>query len=183
MLGTAQVFRVTDDGTYHPILMSSSMTLPEAVGTVNFIVNQSYAFYSNTPEHVRRTGFVTPVQQGLWQQTKSADLAFYEWLDVYPEQMADFLGLMKTLSAIQELWYTFYPTKLLVEKADSAGPMLVDVGEGGGRESNGFLKKHPETSGRLFVQDRAGGTERANVDGGIQRVIHDFFAPQPVVHA
>lgn len=91
---------------------------------------------------------------------------------------------MKTTSQRQELqWFEYFPadTKLCVEF--SLDPLLVDIGGFLGPDLTAFKQSHPAISGKLSstLQDLPAVIDNVkDLSPGIEAMVHDFFAVQPV---
>ncbi|KAL9600393.1 MAG: hypothetical protein Q9219_003243 [cf. Caloplaca sp. 3 TL-2023] len=66
---------------------------------------------------------------------------------------------------------------------DQQEVMLVDVGGATGEEALEFGRRYPEAPGRLIVQDRASVIEQLPDTEGLEKLVYDFFTPQPVYGA
>jgi hypothetical protein len=165
---------------YSGTLLSEAMLTQDAIQAIDFLFESGYPYFALIPDYVKGIDFVAPKDMGAWQNFRKTKATVYEWFGAHPEEMANFVGLMKVWSATQEPWLDLYPVDSLLEDADEEGILLVDVAGGGGRDIEAFLQKYPKSAGRLVLQDRPEEVEAAKVSKGIERMAHDFFAPQPV---
>lgn len=179
-LGAAQVFKEGGAGTYATTQMSRTMLDPLVSAFIGYVVEGSLPFFSSVPGYIRKNGFVAPSTDKLWKEAHNSDKTVYEFWDQSPERRDQFLGMMKVWSASQESWLDFYPTATLLSGLEEGKTVLVDVGGGDGRDIEDFRKRHPETSGKLILQDRQVKIDDATVGDGIEKMAHDFFTPQPV---
>jgi hypothetical protein len=179
-LSAAGFLNQSGTDAYSGTPLSEAMLSQEAIQTLDFLFESGYPYFALIPEYVEEADFVAPTDMGAWQHFRKTKATVYEWFGTHPEEMANFVGLMKVWSATQEPWLDLYPVDSLVEGADEEGILLVDVAGGGGRDIEAFLQKYPDSAGRLVLQDRPEEVEAANVSKGIERMPHDFFTPQPV---
>ena len=160
--------------------LGTTMLTPDAVHAIDFLFGSGYPYFALIPEYMKKTGFVAPTDMGAWQNFRKTEMTVYEWFGAHPEEMANFVGLMKVWSATQEPWLDLYPVESVLEGADEQGTLLVDVAGGGGRDIEAFLHKYSHYAGRLVLQDRLEEIQAAKVGKGIERMPHDLFSPQPI---
>lgn len=136
------------------------------------------------PEFLRETNYKNPdkAKDGVWQLAKGTDLHYFDWLKTDPAQALAF----NTVMTVQRMdtgdpWFDFYPVEeKFGKRADSQTPLLVDIGGGIGHDLAAFHNKFPSLEGRLILEELPEVIDAIkDLDSSIERVKHDFFAPQP----
>lgn len=118
------------------------------------------------------------------QDAKKTDLNLFQWLQKIGQGPA-FNHLMAGYRQGRPSWMDpgFYPVQeRLVEGAEpSAGaPFLVDIGGNLGHDLAEFHRKHPNTPGRLVLEDLPVIIDQIQeLDASIERVAYDFHTEQP----
>ena len=80
-------------------------------------------------------------------------------------------------------WMSWFPAQQQVvhgAKADPTAVTIVDIGGGRGANVFSFLAKHPHAPGRFVIQDLDQVADRASQQGRAERMVYDFFTPQPI---
>ncbi|KAI9696481.1 MAG: hypothetical protein M1820_008109 [Bogoriella megaspora] len=180
ILATVHILEKREPDAYVKTPTSEAMLSATAGSGMNFLFNVAYPYYAEVPDFYRENGYKTHVKIGPFQKHFKMEVPIYDWLAEHPDHMSDFVGLMKVWDKTQEPWVDLYPTEVLLEGSSQERAVLVDVAGGGGRDIDAFLQKHPQTAGRLVLQDRAEVLETAKIGEGIERKPHDFFTAQPV---
>ena len=104
----------------------------------------------------------------------------FDYLADRPSKLEDFNFTMKGYSNNLTPWTEIYPTEKLVSGAGNDEVIVVDIGGNIGHDLKKFAEKHDVAPKRLLVQDQADMVARAETDGRISTMAHDFFKPQPV---
>ena len=94
----------------------------------------------------------------------------------------NFNGLMHGVKMERAEWLDWFPVQqeILDQTSDDPnGVLMVDLGGGRGRDLAAFKGKFPNYPGRYVLEDQQHVIDTANVDG-IEKIVHDFFKPQPV---
>ncbi|KAF3919679.1 O-demethylpuromycin-O-methyltransferase [Dactylellina cionopaga] len=82
-----------------------------------------------------------------------------------------------------EKWYQTVPLdEVLGKDTNAKDVLLVDMGGGSGHDLIGFHKHHPDTPGRLVLQDLLETIQTLNADEmkPVEPMSHNFFTPQPI---
>ena len=102
---------------------------------------------------------------------------FWDWLERHPDQSA----LFDSSVSIQEKFpKTMRPPYPFLEVMDEV--TLVDIGGGRGQAIKSIRAEYPNLKGRFILQDLSKTISKiddAQADG-LELMVHDFFAPQPV---
>ena len=94
----------------------------------------------------------------------------------------NFNGLMQGVKMEREDWLNWFPVQqeLLDHASDDPRTVLmVDIGGGRGRDLAAFKERFPKAVGRYVLEDLQQVINTTNADG-FEKVVHDFFTPQPV---
>ncbi|KAI0476496.1 S-adenosyl-L-methionine-dependent methyltransferase [Xylariaceae sp. FL0804] len=136
------------------------------------------------PRHLKETGYKEPVDavNSAYAGAFPEHQTFFERCQAKPEYYASFNGIMQSWTLAKTPWPEYFDTQAaLLEGADLAGPLLVDVGGNVGHDTAAFLRKNPDVpAGSLVVQDLPEVTATAKVDEKIKMMPHDFWQEQPV---
>ncbi|KAL8705630.1 MAG: hypothetical protein Q9201_001267 [Fulgogasparrea decipioides] len=139
-------------------------------------------------DYMKKTGFPQfpkrPEQQSPFETVFK--MGFFEFFANNEEQrkyLDDYMAVRrKGLSS----WHEVFPiASQLVPGFNTDDPgavLLVDVGGGFGHELRSFHEAHPDTSGRLIIQDLPVMMEKfgGKAPPGTEIMTYDFFTPQPV---
>lgn len=81
-------------------------------------------------------------------------------------------------------WFDSFPVEeILVQGSykDVQGVLLIDIAGGRGHDVQAFVRRFPDASGKLVLQDvPAVIDEITDLDEGIVQMKYDFFTPQPI---
>lgn len=137
-------------------------------------------------EHFRVHGYECPTdsRNSPFRWASDTNLSLFQHLEQYPEAQRDFNNFMTVNRAARKHWTDWFPVEselLSAIPTDEKDTLLVDVGGGKGHDLERFLRQHPQTKGRLVLQDlpSALGTIQ-QLSSDIHPMPHDFFTPQPV---
>lgn len=142
--------------------------------------------YQALPEFLAATGYRDIVNENNtpFQKVFLTDLPVFRWLATQPERSRPLHEFMTTLNAEGVPWFDAFPLER--ELGSFSGPhVLVDVGGGFGQQCVNLKLRYPALQGKLVLQDLPQTLEQlpppimAQLDG-VERMPHDFFAPQPV---
>ncbi|KAI9707878.1 MAG: hypothetical protein M1820_004484 [Bogoriella megaspora] len=76
--------------------------------------------------------------------------------------------------------FSFLPIEEECKDWPSDKPVFVDVGGGTGQQCMALKEKFPRLPGRVILQDLSAPIEEASVSNGVEKMVYDFFTPQPV---
>lgn len=112
-------------------------------------------------------------------QTK---LTIFEYMNSIPPVLKDFNTFMGNTLGARKYWTDWFPIReRLLDGANEASPLLVDVGGGKGHDVLDFQAKYPQQGRRLVLQDLAPVTSGlGDLGPAIERMTYDFFTEQPV---
>lgn len=63
---------------------------------------------------------------------------------------------------------------------DPEAPIFVDVGGNVGHQCARFKDLFPDLNGRVVLQDLPAAIEKSLPTPGVERIVHDFYTPQPI---
>ncbi|KAL8771748.1 MAG: hypothetical protein Q9209_002939 [Squamulea sp. 1 TL-2023] len=140
----------------------------------------------NLPGYLQRTGYKVPqdVETGPFADAWGGRNTWALYEDE-PERGNVFNSCMTRWKQGTKFWTDTYPAKSqLCEKIKKStdSVLLVDIGGGRGHVLEEFVKDPAHRTGRLIVQDlpAALGDEESLSKQGIERMVYNFFTPQPV---
>lgn len=112
-------------------------------------------------------------------QTK---LTSFEYMSSIPWVLKDFNTFMGNTMGARKYWTDWFPVQeRLLDGANEASPLLVDVGGGKGHDVLDFQAKYPQKGRRLVLQDLSPVTsDLEDLGPGIEHMTYDFFTEQPV---
>ena len=150
-----------------------------------------------TPSFLAETDYRDPVDasNGIFQYAKGGykgDL--FAYYAENPREGETFNQVMGAVMADQAGWVDIWPyeqilrndTKASDQKAngvkdtDVSHALVVDVGGNIGHDIERFRVLHPETAGRLYLEDRPEVVERSKCPAEVNKIGYDFFTPQPI---
>jgi hypothetical protein len=112
------------------------------------------------------------------------DKQYFDWMAAQPRLQHAFnvtMGVHRMNRG--EQWFDFYPVEERLRVRTPSDVLLVDVGGGKGHDLASFRRRFPDLPGKLILQDIPVVIEdasREELPEGIEKLGHDFFAPQPV---
>ena len=177
--------REIDENHYTPTETSNAFLDSKVSSGIEFWMNISTRCFTHLSTFLLEDGYdklATP-GKGNWEKATGGENGLFAWLQQRPEALTAWTNNTAGMSIGRAKWTSIYSPKLLLEDADSEGPLLVGVGGGLGQDVVTFQEESPQSPGRLFVQDLPAVIEEANKknpDATIEFQDHDFFTPQPI---
>lgn len=136
------------------------------------------------PKYFSEAGYRCPTdpRDGLMQYAFQTKLTMFEYMSSIPRVLKDFNTFMGNTMGARKYWTDWFPVQeRLLDGANEASPLLVDVGGGKGHDVLGFQAKYPQKGRRLVLQDLSPVTSEFGYLGpAIERMNYDFFTEQPV---
>lgn len=74
-----------------------------------------------------------------------------------------------------------YPVATEAADWPAEQPLFVDAGGALGHQCAKFKEEYPSLKGRIVLQEPPHTIERALQTPGVENMVHDLFAPQPVI--
>lgn len=136
------------------------------------------------PKYFSEAGYRCPTdpRDGLMQYAYRTKLTTFEFMSSVPHILRDFNTFMGNTLGARKYWTDWFPVQeRLLDGANEASPILVDVGGGKGHDVLDFQAKFPKNGRRLVLQDLSAVTsDLEDLGPGVERMIYDFFTQQPV---
>lgn len=140
------------------------------------------------PIFLSQTNYKNPVDpdNGVFQYAKGWKGDMFHYYQAHPVEGASFNHVMGGVMANQARWVDIFPSHTLLEAPKGSGqqpgdgPLVVDVGGNIGHDIEKFRAEHPETAGRLYLEDRPEVVKLSKCPDSVNKLGYDFFTPQPV---
>jgi hypothetical protein len=104
-----------------------------------------------------------------------------------PAETLRFNTYMEIVHSGHPMWFEWYSgLEDLLNTTSKEEVLLVDIAGGHGHDLNLFAKRATKVPGRLVLQDLKsviGEVGSVSLDSRIEKQVHDFFSPQPIVGA
>ena len=149
--------------------------------------DQAATCAAHMPSFLAKTGFCNPVSpKGNFQSAFDTELQMFPWLIERSERMRNFNDLMEGQKMTRVDWFEVCDAEkvLALNENSEQGKdkvLLVDIGGGRGDDLVAFQRKYPQAEGKLILQDLPPVlNDIKDLDVGVEKMPHDFFAPQPV---
>ena len=143
------------------------------------------------PEYFRLHGYQCPAdgKNGPFQYALNIPLAYFDYLHKDPVKLKRFNICIKGYKGMRRYWVDWFPVhdyllESFTASDESNKNFLVDMGGGTGHHLEQLLRKFPESSGHLVLQDLPGTIDSlTSLAPGIQPMVHDIFSPQTIIGA
>ena len=136
-------------------------------------------------ESLARTGPHVPQTPQATAFAYAEKETLFEWMKKNPEQRKYFDNYMAVRRKEMPRWFEIFPITEEFKTELRSGPqdvLIVDVGASHGHDLVLFKEQHQDLRGRYILQDLRETIESIQHPfPNIEPMIHDFFAPQPVV--
>ncbi|KAF5677833.1 hypothetical protein FCIRC_6654 [Fusarium circinatum] len=185
LLAAFYVVEETDVDTFKPTPFSYAIG-DESTKVRASLEAATYQYISsgqNLPKYLAKIGYKVPTaaEDNNYACSDPDGLNFFGRLQKSPECYEAFTGHMEAWTSWKTPWTKIYDPSKLIEGADLAKPLVVDVGGNTGIDISHVLKAGLDLpKGALVLQDLPEIIERADVDEKITAMVHDFFKPQPI---
>jgi demethylsterigmatocystin 6-O-methyltransferase len=172
----------TEKDTFTANRITKALANPDVVGASPHVTYLHALTAQVLPRYLREHKYqaLTDTKDPPFHLALGTDLAPFEWMGQYPEQMKA-LGHAMRIGRIHS-WVESYPIEKAIGsfKAGAESALLLDIGGGFGQQAAAFKSQVPYASGRIVVQDIASTLTHAPSIEGIEFQEHDFFTPQPI---
>ncbi|KAL9092446.1 MAG: hypothetical protein Q9159_000793 [Coniocarpon cinnabarinum] len=164
---------------------SKALRQPAISSAVNIFRDLHARAFISFPTFLNQTDYRNPdsASRGNWQYMQGSDESVFQFMAQNPETQKTFADFMSGYNSQRNSWVDLLPESAIFDNADEEGPLIVDIGGGIGHDLTKFLRKYPQSAGRLVVQDLPETFRDAHVATGIEAQAHSFFDPQPVIGA
>ncbi|KAL4893287.1 putative O-methyltransferase [Aspergillus ambiguus] len=179
------------NGAFHATRLSNGLAEPRYQDSISYTYDVARPAFAAYPEYFKyHSSEHLDAHSGPFQYGHNTDLPFFEWLVATPPSLQLFDSLMTGYRAGKVNWCErgFYPvSERLVDCFDSSvsDVFLVDIGGGVGHDLRILATQHAHLPGKLVLQDRDAVIAKVTPEDRecFEAQVHDFFTPQPVMHA
>ncbi|KAK5164213.1 uncharacterized protein LTR77_009907 [Saxophila tyrrhenica] len=180
--------RETGPDEYELNGFSKSLTIPIIGDGYPCLAGGGRAALDKFSEYAATTAYQEPrsAEHGPFQYAYNTSLNFFAYLQARDPLGVQFNHHMGGYRQGRPSWMDggFFPVyERLIQGArtDTEAVLLVDVGGNIGHDLDEFQRKHPDSPGRLVLQDLPEVLGQiAALDTGIERMSYDFLTEQPV---
>lgn len=188
MLGSCDVVEeCTEHGHYTSTSFSIALRDRQGIASgIHHFYDIGVPQMAKLPVYLRQTNFRNPTDTDHppWEFIMESR-NYWAWYKDHPEAHAHFNTFMNSLRVQQSPWIKSYPvSERLLDDLDIHRPLLVDIGGGEGKDVKAlelFLRSS-RPDARYVLQDTQETLDGLNTTEWppqIDRVPHNFFAPQP----
>ena len=118
-----------------------------------------------------------------FQKAMHTEDILFEWFPKHPELLNNFNMWMMGQRVGRPYWLDFFPFEERLADGFTGGKddvMMVDVGGARGHEVQAVKAKYPSLPGRFVLQDLPETIRGALEVPGMEKMVYDFFTPQPI---
>ncbi|CAG8977285.1 hypothetical protein HYALB_00012977 [Hymenoscyphus albidus] len=188
-LSAMHVIKEKGADTYASTPLSNAFVEPKFKDGIIYTYDVAGPSFASLPSYLKSTNYKNPTEltNGPFQHAHKTNLPFFAWLDQNPPYLSIFNNYMAAYRAGKANWCDpgFYPIDNLTTGFQPEEKiLLVDVGGGLGHDLVELKQKHGDKLvGELILQDREEVITSLPTTDGFKSMSHDFFTPQPVLHA
>ncbi|WDK18221.1 O-methyltransferase [Colletotrichum graminicola] len=177
----------TSDGKYKPGRFCMKLAESDFDTAIKFYDDYYLPMCLKMPAYFAETGYQNPSnsRRTVFDLTFGVEGGLFSYLEKNPRSGEVFNIAQRSGTNALARWTSIYPSDELLHDIDTRLPILVDVGGSIGQDVQCFLKRHPGTASRVYLEDVPTVIEDVNstVAQGVHRIPYDFFTPQPIKHA
>ncbi|KAL8826682.1 MAG: hypothetical protein Q9170_007312 [Blastenia crenularia] len=180
------VDEVSEDG-YGPTKISEAFTTVKGISGARLFVDVLHPTWYKLPEILASTKYHSPIDPNYsgMQLAFNTEDNLFAYFAKKPKVLENFGVFMAAQAVGRPNFLDIYPAaEQLVQGFESdKNPervMLIDVGGATGEEALEFRRRYPTAPGKLVLQERESVIERLPETKGLEKMVHDFFTPQPV---
>ncbi|KAF4614375.1 hypothetical protein G7Y89_g15363 [Cudoniella acicularis] len=188
-LSSMHVIKEKAANVYASTPLSDALVEPKFKDGIIYTFDVASPSFASLPGYLKVTNYKNPTEltNGPFQYAHKTTLPFFAWLDQNPPYLSIFNNYMSAYRAGKPTWCDpgFYPIEHLTAGFDSTSNpvLLVDVGGGLGHDLQELCEKHGNLPGDLILQDREEVIATLTPCTNFKATAHDFFTPQPILHA
>ncbi|KAM7218768.1 S-adenosyl-L-methionine-dependent methyltransferase [Rhypophila decipiens] len=185
--------------------LSKACTIPHLEAYIVHTYEHAARATLSMPAYFKLHGYKSPTDgsNGPFQYALGTKLPYFDYLHADPVKSDRFNICMNGNKGTRRHWVDWYPVDTLLESFDQQQKaeeeqdakvaaaeeqvFLVDMGGGNGKHLQVLLRKFPQVSGHLVLQDLPGtikvlqqDSDDNLMDKGIRPMVHDIFSPQPL---
>ncbi|KAF4254095.1 hypothetical protein KXV95_002611 [Aspergillus fumigatus] len=183
-LASIGVIKEVGRDTFASTPYTSNLARPEIQAGLYVYFDMCNPTYQEMPRYLAKTGYKNPTSftDGIFQRAHKTDLHTFAYVHGDPMRSARFNHFMKAQRGSQPKCFDLYPFAEESKGWPSDKPLFVDVGGGAGYQTASFLERFPNLPGRVVLQDLPEPVEdaRSVVPESVERMVHNFFEPQPI---
>ncbi|KAK8084446.1 hypothetical protein PG997_005717 [Apiospora hydei] len=181
-LASNQMLEEVSCEVYRPSPFAASLLQPAFGEWINYLYDISLPCFYKMPEYLEKTGYKEPAdpRDGIHQYTWGHRTDLWQYHTDHPREGQSFNRALGGKMAHQAGWPDIVPLAPLLAGAEADGPLLVDVGGNIGHDLNKFRAVYPDVDARLYLQDIPAVIKGARVPDTVNKMVHDFFQPQPI---
>ncbi|KAK8045535.1 O-methyltransferase [Apiospora rasikravindrae] len=167
---------------YRSSPFTTSLLKPAFGEWINFLYDISLPCFYKMPEYLQKTGYKEPAdpRDGIYQYTKGHTGDLWQYHSDHPREGTSFNHALGGKMAHQAGWPDIVPLAPLLDGAEEDQPLLVDVGGNIGHDLNKFRAVYPDKDAWLYLQDVPAVIKVAKCPDTVNKMVHDFFQPQPI---
>ncbi|KAK8069621.1 S-adenosyl-L-methionine-dependent methyltransferase [Apiospora phragmitis] len=167
---------------FRPSAFATSLLQPAYGEWINYLYDTSLPCSYKMPEYLQKTGYMEPAdpRDGIHQYTKGYKGDVWQYHTDNPREGASFNRGLGGKMAHQASWVNIVPLTPLLDGADESQPLLVDVGGNIGHDLDKFRAVYPDKDALLYLQDTAAVIKSTKCPDTVNKMVHDFFQPQPI---
>ncbi|KEY72251.1 hypothetical protein S7711_00250 [Stachybotrys chartarum IBT 7711] len=138
--------------------------------------------YHALPAYLKKTEYKNPADATYtsWHVGHNTEKSPFVWFADKPKHMSYFNDLMATRRRPELSWLSVYPVKQEVSGWPDEKAVYVDIGGNIGHQCAEFKEAYPDVPGRVVLQDMAHSIAAALPTPGVEKMVHNFFEPQPI---
>ncbi|KAL2840664.1 S-adenosyl-L-methionine-dependent methyltransferase [Aspergillus pseudoustus] len=163
---------------------SKTFMLTEPIGRdgVRCIYDLTMPTLARLPEYFREHQYTIPREYSQSPMCWAVGQSQFEWLAQRRHQQVLFNSYMSSRREGKPAWFDVYPLDRLTTPplTDKDSVFLVDVGGNQGHDLIRFQSQHPDTPGRLILQDLPSVVAGHASGTSIEPMAYSFLDPQPV---
>ncbi|KAJ5645005.1 hypothetical protein N7507_011016 [Penicillium longicatenatum] len=183
-LASLGVIKETGRDTFTATPYTFNLAKPEIQAGLYVYFDMCNQTFAEMPRYLAETSYKNPTSftDGIFQRAYKTGLHTFAWVHGDPVRSAHFNHFMKAQRGSQAKCFGFYPFEEESKGWPSNKPLFVDVGGGAGYQTAAFKEQFPSLSGRVVLQDLPEPVEDAKsvVPSDVERMVHNFFEPQPI---
>ncbi|KAJ5758155.1 uncharacterized protein N7511_006849 [Penicillium nucicola] len=183
-LASLGVIKEAGRDTFAATPYTSNLARPEIQAGLYVYFDMCNPTYQEMPRYLKETGYKNPTSftDGIFQRAHNTDLHTFAFVHGDPVRSAHFNHFMKAQRGSQIKCFGLYPFEEESKGWPSDKPLFVDVGGGAGYQTAAFKEQFPNLPGRLILQDLPEPVKDAEavVSKDVERMVHNFFEPQPI---
>lgn len=138
--------------------------------------------YHALPAYLKKTEYKNPADATYtsWHVGHNTEKSPFVWFADKPKHMTYFNDFMATRRRPELSWLSVYPVEQEVSGWPDEKAVYIDIGGNIGHQCAEFKETYPDVPGRVILQDMAHSIAAALPTPGVEKMVHNFFEPQPI---